>query len=585
MIASVRKILILVGSEKSKLPFLFVMIICLSLLELLGIGLLVPYVNNIIYGTYGFAGVSLESYFEGNEHQRFILFSTIIVGAFLFKFCFSFFLTGGVTYFAQRQRIKLGEQLLRSHLNSDFITYLNRSDSDGIYEMQTVTAHYFTAIQLLLRFLSDALILMVLSIFLFVINPLVLIITLLITFGVVGGYYLLSKNFLIDFGRRINSAESSVIEVCQDAFRGFREIRFLNKTSFFISLMRAELLKVGQVSVWLNLHAIAPRQLLELVVVLLFVVATIITRSMAVDNEQFTSVAMIYMITTFRMLPLVTNIAAGLARFRGQKDSIDRIYVTINGLAVENITPKESEVRVEEATDIELKNVSYCYPESKESVFNRFSMHINKGEVIGISGPSGIGKTTLINLMSGLLKPTKGQVLYNGISISDLRVNDLSIAYIPQETVSINGSILRNIVLAEDESNEIRKRVMPVAELANLGSLLKELPGGLDTVIGQSGAKISSGQKQRIAIARAIFHNKNFLILDEATNAIDVKTESSIIKNIRNQDKAISMLIISHRPSSLRHCDRIYTMDINGLSEVLDHEDFFYTLETQVDKS
>jgi ATP-binding cassette, subfamily B, bacterial PglK len=589
MINSIKQISKLLGPEKRKLPFLMFMIIFLSLLELLGIGLLVPYLNNIVYGNYGIAGLSLETYLQGDEQEKFIFLSILIVAAFLFKFFCSFFLSAGITYYAQLQRINLGQRLLESHLYADFITYLSRSDSDGIYEMQTATTHYFTAIQLILKFLSDVLILLVLGAFLFSINSLILIVTMGIITSVVGIYYMISKNHLIKFGKRVNLAESNVIKICQDAFTGFREIRFLNKASFFVGLLRAELLKVGRISIWLNLHAIAPRQLLELAIVFLFVVAAMVSRSLAIDNEQFTSIAMIYVVSIFRILPLITNMTAGLSRFRGLTDSIDRLHSTIDGLTIEIENIKEnfngSRKHTKKFTDIELKNVSYLYPESKNLALNNISMRINNSEIIGISGPSGIGKTTLINLLSGLLTPTSGQVLYNGLPISGLKLRDLSIAYIPQETVSINGSILRNIVLTDDISNEVSNRVMSLLEITNLSSVVKKMPNGLDTIIGQSGAKISSGQRQRIAIARALFFNKDLLILDEATNAVDIETESLIINNIRSQNKTISMLIISHRPSSLTHCDRIYRMDINGLNEVVDRTSFFDTLKDHIDKN
>ncbi|MDA7792369.1 ABC transporter ATP-binding protein/permease [bacterium] len=574
------KIILLLGPAKRQLPLMLVAFLTLSLTELIGIGLLIPYVNFIVHGNFPDFGTEIETYFDfESKAQEYLLiaFSFVIILIFLLKFVLSLLMTRIINSFAQRQRVIMGLRLLNIFLNQDFLDYVKRSDADGVYEVQTVSAHFYGAIQLILRSFSDLLILISLVLLMFIVEPRVLILAIgSITF-VVGGYLIVFRQHLINLGARSNKAESGVVGVCQDAFRGFRELRLLGKVDAFVKFLAGELEEAGRVNVQQGYHAIIPRHLVEFCIVVLFVAVFLVAYKSGIDSKQVTSVAVVYVLSSLRIVPLFTGITAAAARLRSLTDSINRLENLLAGskkvstkpvAASRVLAPKQFEA-------LQLKNVTFSYPSEEKNVFTDLSLRIKTGETIGIMGPSGAGKTTLINVIAGFLHPKEGSVFFNSQSIFEANISDLGIGYVPQETVSINSSVLKNIILGDDDTEQNRARAMNAIDAVQLGTVVADLPDGVDTSIGQSGTRISGGQRQRIAIARTLYHKKNVIILDEATNALDEATEARLLTALRIQNKMGAIIVVSHRPSTLKFCDRVLCLDDGKLKPVVDRENFF----------
>ena len=208
-----------------------------------------------------------------------------------------------------------------------------------------------------------------------------------------------------------------------------------------------------------------------------------------------------------------------------------------------------------------MSNLEFYYDKSNK-IFNSANIKLEKGNVYGICGASGIGKSTFINLLLGFLKPTKGKIKYNDINIfENLRTWRDNIGFVPQEIFLFDGSILENILLHIGENKIDNQKLESALINSNLQSFIKNLPEGLNTNIGEFGDKISGGQKQRIGIARAILNNPKVLILDEFTSSLDVKNEKKILEEISHLKKDKIIIIISHKISTLSHCDRIFKIE------------------------
>ena len=219
-------------------------------------------------------------------------------------------------------------------------------------------------------------------------------------------------------------------------------------------------------------------------------------------------------------------------------------------------------------TEIELKNVSFTYENNKKKILDRINLKIKKNSKIAIVGKSGSGKTTIVDIIIGLLKPSEGYLLIDGIKLSQLPNWNRKIGYIPQNFYLFDESIKRNVAFGINEKNINIDKVNKAIEFAQLRDFVKSLDNGIETVVGNQGIMLSGGQKQRIIIARAAYNDPDILILDEATSAIDEEVEKEFINNLLKIGKNKTIIIISHRSTTIKNCDKIFKIEDGKLNEI-----------------
>ena len=217
---------------------------------------------------------------------------------------------------------------------------------------------------------------------------------------------------------------------------------------------------------------------------------------------------------------------------------------------------------------IQLKNIDFDYGNSK-SIIKSVNIEIFKGSTIGIKGSSGSGKSTLIDILTGLLDPKKGQVLVDGEDISKNLISwKEQIGYVPQEIFLLDDTIKNNIAFGVEEKFINDDLIKESLNKAGLKEFINELPHGVQTTTGERGARLSGGQSQRIAIARALYNKPSILILDEATNSLDIPNENKILDTIKTNLADITVIIVSHRTNTFKICDKVYTIDNGTLKEL-----------------
>ncbi len=220
------------------------------------------------------------------------------------------------------------------------------------------------------------------------------------------------------------------------------------------------------------------------------------------------------------------------------------------------------EVRTHLQDKIVLDHITYAYPNTEKNIFTDAHMEVKKGQSVGIMGPSGAGKSTVVDILLGLLRVQEGTITCDGANIFDNYADWLSkIGYIPQSIYLIDESIRDNIAFGIDGDKIDDRRIWEVLEEAQLKEFVEELPEGLDTTIGDRGVRISGGQRQRLGIARALYHNPEILVFDEATSALDNDTEKAVMDAINNFHGRKTMVIIAHRLNTIAKCDVIYKVD------------------------
>jgi ATP-binding cassette subfamily C protein len=270
----------------------------------------------------------------------------------------------------------------------------------------------------------------------------------------------------------------------------------------------------------------------------------------------------IFLAGAFRLIPSANRIIGSLQYIRYSKSVIDVIYNEI--LFTENVNVNISDKKyIENFKEcINLESIWFNYEESEKEVLRGISLKIYKGEAIGLIGTSGSGKSTLIDIILGLLSPTKGKILMDGKEIS---YHDNSwrsiIGYVPQNIFLADDTIRNNIAFGIEIDKIDNKLIDASIISSNLEDLINELPDGLDTVIGEQGIRLSGGQRQRIGLARALYYNPQILVLDEATSALDSQTESVIMKTVFEMKHKKTILLIAHRLTTLLNCDRVIKLE------------------------
>ncbi len=356
------------------------------------------------------------------------------------------------------------------------------------------------------------------------------------------------------YGEQELQAKREQAKVVMDTFRGYTELEvngaFPARQSSFLEGMD----KVSQNRVKLDTILRLPLFLSELSVVVG------LTLLVAWGSGDVKVLVGIFAVAAFRLLPALRAILTGWTQIQNVSSCLDIIE---RGLA------KGEEVEEEDADgicfekEIEVCGLSYAYP-GGEKVLDNFRVTIRKGEYVGFRGYSGVGKSTLFNLLLGLLKPDKGEIRIDGVALEPgVQASWLKrVGYVPQEVFIFHGTLAENIALGCESVN--RERVIEVLQKVRMDKWLQALPDGIDTVLSEAGGSLSGGQKQRIGIARALYKNIDVLFLDEATSALDNETEREInetLYRLKQTYDQLTILSIAHRESSLSYCNRVITLD------------------------
>lgn len=357
------------------------------------------------------------------------------------------------------------------------------------------------------------------------------------------------------YGEEELQARREQVKVVMDTFRGFTELEVNGafpslKTSFVEGMD-----KVTRSRVKLNTIMRVPALLSELSVIIGLTVLVLFGTG---DVKVLVGV---FAVASFRLLPALRMLLAGWTQVQNSFCCLDVIEEGLKG-ANDDIS-KHSSKAISFEKEITIQNVSYTYP-GGETVLRNLNVSILKGEYVGFRGYSGVGKSTLFNILLGLLKPTVGEIrIDDTLLASDTQTSWLSrVGYVPQEVFIFHGTLVENIALGQKMVD--RERILRILKQVSLEKWVQHLPDGIDTLLGEAGGQLSGGQKQRIGIARALYKDIDVLLLDEATSALDNETEKEVnttLLQLKKMYEKLTILSIAHRESSLTYCDRIITIE------------------------
>ena len=411
---------------------------------------------------------------------------------------------------------------------------------------------------------SEALLLVMIFISIAIYSPIGALLSVAVFIPVAWLYFSLMRYRLDRYGNIENEAQRRKYRDVIETFRGYADIEINNAFPHRLSLFERELDTIVEVGRKNATISMLPQNFTE--TGLAVGMALLLSLGTMLEGADMKILFGVFAVAGLRLLPSARNIMGAWSALRYNRYTVD----ILNEASVDISKKSASNEHLEFNESIELRNLSFHFDDNANDTLHNLSLTIRKGEKVGINGESGVGKTTLLNILLGLYVPSQGGVYIDGKELQGglLRRWQNSIGYVSQSTFLTDSTILSNIALGCDEKDVDMAQVEKCIEAASLSEFVASLPKGIHTRIGECGALLSGGQRQRIGIARALYKRANILFFDEATSSLDSATEQSInraIESLSASNKELTIVVVAHRDSSLDYCDRIVTLEKTNL--------------------
>ncbi len=569
------EILDLLGEQRRKLPWLLILFLSSSVLDIFGLGLIGPYVSLLSDpdANGGFIESAAKALgFGGGEADLLLIGGLLLVGIFIAKAVLVIVINYSIIKFSQKQMVHLRSYLMQRFQDLDYAEYMCRNSSEYINSLVSLVGRFGSGVVLSsLKTLSESTVAVILLIFLAVQNLAAMVLLVVMGGAVLLVYDRLFRPRIGVYGERFTEAARSQIQGVQEGIDGLKEIRILGKTDYFHSKVLTSSREYADNYSRSQILIFSPRYILESLLVCFVVLLVLGTRWMGHQADEIIPTLAVFGLASLRLMPCAQGISSSLLQLQFNREAVSILHsdwVSVNKSQGKCTTELSVQNESEPFRELSLDAVSYSYPNAKSMALDSVTLAIKEGESIGIMGSSGSGKTTLVDLLLGLLVPQKGRVLYNDQPLVD-RLGDWrsKVAYLPQEVFLVDDTLRRNVALGVPDSEISDERLAESLRKAQLENLVSGMPEGAETMLGERGARLSGGQRQRIALARAFYHGRSILVMDESTSALDSETEKEIVQEIERLKGSMTMVVIAHRESTLRHCDRIYEMSAGRVLE------------------
>ena len=489
-----------------------------------------------------------------------------IIAIYIFKAVFLILQTYLLARFANKNRARCTTNLLWQFLHRPYEYYLYAETSDIIRTIYGDMDNIFNLLLQCMNFASELVVSLCLGAFLLITDwKMCLLMVLLLGVLTLINVKVIKKHLNIaGEGSRITQA--GMYKWILQGASGIKDVKVLRKEYYFTDRYSDSAEGYADNQIKYNVLTNLPRLLIEAVAILGILIYVMISMLMGVNIASLMTTIAAFAVAAMRLLPSVNRLNTYIANIAYFEPALDFIYENVNtkGLSEENVlithNPTEEYVPALSFKDtIKLNDITFAYPNTDKNIFTHADMTVPIGASVGVVGASGAGKSTIVDIMLGLLEVKSGEILCDGIDAMEHYPEWLShIGYIPQTIYMLDDSIRRNIAFGVDDNDIDDDRVWAVLKEAQMMDFVKALPDGLDAQIGERGVRISGGQRQRLGIARALYHNPQILIFDEATSALDNDTETAIMDAIDSLHGQKTMVIIAHRLRTIENCDIIY---------------------------
>jgi len=570
MLSTLRKIRALLSAgERRRGALLMVMVVIMALLETAGIASVMPFLAVL-----GDPSVVQTNPWLAAAYERLGFVSTdaflvaLAIGAFLVVVCgaaFRILTQYALNRFAEMRRHSVGERLLETYLRQPYAFFLNRHGSDMaksiLSEVDTLVLKVFRPLLYVIAYSCVALAIIMLLV---VIDPLLALIIGVFIGGIYALIFYAVRGFLGRIGRDRVVANRDRFTAAGEAIGGIKDIKLLGREYTYLGRFRPASIRFSRhQAIQITLGQV-PKHVIEGVAVGGVLALAVYLMATGDGIGSVLPVLGLYAFAGYRLLPAAQQVYANTTNLRFGLPAIDEVLqdlrqrsslAEIRKPAAEPLVPRER---------IALERIVFTYPGAARPALNGIDLEIRAGETVGIVGGTGAGKTTLVDILLGLLRPDSGCLRVDGSEVSDASVRawQQTLGYVPQQIFLTDTSIAENIAFGVPPEAVDHERVIDCARRAQLHEFVAgELEQGYETQVGERGVRLSGGQRQRIGIARALYHNPAVLVFDEATSALDNRTEQAVMEAVYALSEQKTIIMIAHRLSTVRKCDVIVHLE------------------------
>lgn len=539
-----------------------------SLLETLGVSVIIPFISVMLSPDKVVGNEYLQMIFNRlsipcTDTNVLLLLGIAIILVYLLKNIFLLLSDYVSLWYENNIQRDFSILMLESYLKRPYIDSLDINSAEALRGISGDVTGLYYIIQSFFRIFASGLTILLIGAFL-VKTDAVMAVGIIIVSGFVFLFItcFLKKRIQVS-GVKFNNALSEVTKQASQALNGLKDITVLNRQNEFIHIYRGVAENQKQAQLRYRFLQVMPMRIIETAFVVLVIVFSCLRFMAMEDASTFIPKLSAFAIAAIRIMPLVnmvttysSTIIYYMPSFYNAYENIIESQKYLQAIAEENSINSEKEIKFDKS--ITLHNVYWKYRGSDIYVLENLNLIIKKGEAVGIIGESGSGKTTVADVILGLLKPVQGKVCMDDCDINTItKAWAKTVGYISQTIYLLDDTIRNNILFGLPEKGSDEKLIWDALNKACLKSFVEDLPDKLDTIVGERGVKLSGGQRQRIAIARAIYNDPDILILDEATAALDNETESSVMESIEHMRGEKTLIIIAHRLSTIEKCDRV----------------------------
>ena len=567
---------ILTRDEKGKLTGLILGSLVLSLSEVFSIGILIPimvlfvnpekvHANRILASLYNFTGAPDDKYF----------FAVLIVSA-IVLFTLKSFYSVFMIYAQQKVIVNTYDRLTRdiffSYLTKPYSFYLSTNSSVSFKNIIAEVSQFaFGFLASTIIIISESIVFLGILVFLLAVYTTATLLFISVFGMVMVLVGLTLRKRIAAYSAERDKYSQKVYKTAMESLASIKEIQVYGAQGFFTDRLSQELERYSNCQMKFSVVSAVPRFILETILfvgVLLFILGSMLVNKNFSDLVPLmTLIAM----ASIRLVPSISKIYSNVNLAQFYTYSMDIIYGILEDDSAKKALPPASghkKTIADPLRSIRLVDVTFCYESAHKPIFEKLDFAIPLQHTVAIVGSTGAGKSTLIDIIMGLLTPSKGALYHAGTEIDKENIVDYrrKIGYVPQHIVLIDDTIEANVAFGVPRSEIDHKRIEHAMKVAQLESFVNGLPAGIKTEVGERGVRLSGGQRQRIGIARALYRNPEVIILDEATSALDKHTEEDFYTALVNMEKRPTIILITHRLSTLEHADFIFVMEDGKLA-------------------